>query len=497
MHTGESQSYLVKMQKNSLGVWKRVLEYSYSPSYAERLGYNSNKYKYYPYISAAPYPTHVDFDVDTWLNRKNIQPIGYLTEEATEENHSGAQGTLAAHLYGFKNNTELKKGWEIGSFSIEKENGEPVQKEYIFEIIPSSELFSVSPEGMLRMKKRLDLQQKSKWNFRVSYSSDEEKGKAIVNLNVEGNLSRPLQVSVDMMELVERGLPVYDFSADQAFELSGDNEYIVTPAGFYIVEDVTRFSGETVTQMVQVQKDSAGNWQRVKDTYTGLEAKFLVLINYDDWFDKQNIQPIGYLFETVESLVQKTKGSKVQLLGKTLANGGSEITSYGFIWSDNQTFKNSHAVRGTLLLDYQQEMIFEANVSDVLSDTLYYKAFVENAEGLNFGAPKLIELEGIESPWWNKFPVLSGDWRSSWLGDFHPYDNGWIYHLQLGWTYVVTDSQDGLWLWLRNYGWLWTKEGVWPYLWQHNKREWFYLISGKGSSPLLYQHSTKTWEKLK
>ena len=249
--------------------------------------------------------------------------------------------------------------------------------------------------------------------------------------------------------------------------------------------------------MVQVQKDSAGNWQRVKDTYTGLEANFLVLIDYDDWLDKQNIHPIGYLFETVESLVQKTKGSKIQLLGKTLANGGSEITSYGFIWSDNPTFKNSHAVRGTLLLDYQQEIIFEANVSGVLSDTLYYKAFVENAEGLNYGAPKRIELEGIESPWWKEFPVLSGDWRSSWLGDFHPYDNGWIYHLQLGWTYAVTDSKDGLWLWLRNYGWLWTKEGVWPYLWQYNKSEWFYLISGKGSSPLLYQHSTKTWEKLK
>ena len=40
----------------------------------------------------------------------------------------------------------------------------------------------------------------------------------------------------------------------------------------------------------------------------------------------------------------------------------------------------------------------EANVSGVLTDTLYYKAFVENAEGLNYGAPKHIELEGIESP---------------------------------------------------------------------------------------------------
>ena len=114
---------------------------------------------------------------------------------------------------------------------------------------------------------------------------------------------------------IEQRLPVYDFSADQAFELSGDNEYIVTPAGLYIVEDVTRFSGESVTQMVQVQKDLAGNWQRVKDTYTGLEATFLVLINYDDWLNKQNIQPIGYLTEQV---TEETKPEETETIERGL-----------------------------------------------------------------------------------------------------------------------------------------------------------------------------------
>jgi hypothetical protein len=467
---------MVQVQKDSAGNWQRVKD-TYTGLEANFL---------------------VLINYDDWLNKQNIQPIGYLTEQVTEENKPDETETI-------------EWGLPVYDFSADQSFELSGKNEYI--VTPAGlyiveDVTRFSGETVTQM---VQVQKDSAGNWqrvKDTYTGLEATFLVLINYgdwldkqNIQpiGYLTEQVteETKTEETETIERGLPVYYFSADQSFELSGKNEYIVTPAGSYIVENVTRFSGESVTQMVQVQKDSAGNWQRVKDTYTGLETNFLVLINYDDWLDTQNIHPIGYLFETVESLVQKTKGSKIQLLGKTLANGGSEIASRGFIWSDNPTFKNSHAVRGTLLLDYQQEMIFEANVSGVLSDTLYYKAFVENEEGLNFGAPKLIELEGIESPWWKEFPVLSGDWRSSWMGDFHPYDNGWIYHLHLGWTYVVNDSQDELWLWLRNYGWLWTKEGVYPYLWQHNKSEWFYLISGKGSSPILYQHSTKTWEKLK
>ena len=94
-----------------------------------------------------------------------------------------------------------------------------------------------------------------------------------------------------------------------------------------------------------------------------------------------------------------------------------------------------------------------------------------------------------ESFWWNQFPFIEGQWRSSWLGSFIPYENGWIYHLELGWIYVWAESRDGLWMWVKGYGWLWTKETVWPYLYNHSHQDWVYLIQNKKGSSIFY-----SWE---
>jgi hypothetical protein len=75
------------------------------------------------------------------------------------------------------------------------------------------------------------------------------------------------------------------------------------------------------------------------------------------------------------------------------------------------------------------------------------------------------------------------------LGSFIPYENGWIYHLELGWIYVWAESKDGLWMWVKGYGWLWTKETVWPYLHNHSHQDWVYLIQNKKGSSIFY-----SWE---
>ena len=47
----------------------------------------------------------------------------------------------------------------------------------------------------------------------------------------------------------------------------------------------------------------------------------------------------------------------------------------------------------------------------------------------------------------------AGGWRESdWFGTFIPYDNGWLYHADLGWLYVVHDGTSGLWAWKKNSG---------------------------------------------
>ena len=84
--------------------------------------------------------------------------------------------TLSSHLWGFSNNTQLKQGQDIGYIYVAGENGEPVEEQYVFEVLSSNDIFSVSPEGMLFVNVPLNLQQKNQWSLRVGYSSDGEKG---------------------------------------------------------------------------------------------------------------------------------------------------------------------------------------------------------------------------------------------------------------------------------------------------------------------------------
>jgi hypothetical protein len=85
--------------------------------------------------------------------------------------------------------------------------------------------------------------------------------------------------------------------------------------------------------------------------------------------------------------------------------------------------------------------------------------------------------------WWGNDTELTGGWReSTWLGIYLPnLENEWIYHLLLGWIYVQHDEDGGVWLWMPEEKWLWTKEGVWPFLWSDNSDGWLYLIHSNGN----------------
>ena len=111
--------------------------------------------------------------------------------------------TLSSHLWGFSNNTQLKQGQDIGYIYVAGENGEPVEEQYVFEVLSSNDIFSVSPEGMLFVNTPLNLQQKNQWSLRVGYSSDGEKGEGIVDLIVTGNQGDPLQIYIENLDAEE------------------------------------------------------------------------------------------------------------------------------------------------------------------------------------------------------------------------------------------------------------------------------------------------------
>ena len=71
--------------------------------------------------------------------------------------------------------------------------------------------------------------------------------------------------------------------------------------------------------------------------------------------------------------------------------------------------------------------------------------------------------------------VTSLGWQSTWLGDYLPFSNGWIYHAKIYWMYIQPDSQDGVWGYIINYGWMWSNPRIYPYFYANSTKEWIYI----------------------
>ena len=80
---------------------------------------------------------------------------------------------------------------------------------------------------------------------------------------------------------------------------------------------------------------------------------------------------------------------------------------------------------------------------------------------------------------------------SSWLGYFLTFDNGWYYHIKLGWIYPQGDSSDGLWFWSSDAGWFWTNEEIFKesFLWSNLDNDWVFIKEGTtANDTLLYSY---------
>jgi uncharacterized repeat protein (TIGR02543 family) len=80
---------------------------------------------------------------------------------------------------------------------------------------------------------------------------------------------------------------------------------------------------------------------------------------------------------------------------------------------------------------------------------------------------------------------------SSWLGYFLTFENGWYYHLKLGWIYPQGDSLNGLWFWSSDAGWFWTNEEIFEesFLWSTSDNDWVFIKEGSTvGDTLLYSY---------
>jgi hypothetical protein len=92
--------------------------------------------------------------------------------------------------------------------------------------------------------------------------------------------------------------------------------------------------------------------------------------------------------------------------------------------------------------------------------------------------------------WWMQLKESHHGWRQSeWLGSFLPHKSGWIYHHSIGWLYSHPGVNNDFWFWSQEYNWIWTKEGIYPFLYRNNTSNWLYLLGVKDGKAIFHDYS--------
>jgi len=180
--------------------------------------------------------------------------------------------------------------------------------------------------------------------------------------------------------------------------------------------------------------------------------------------------------------------------GKVLADGMGKIEDFGVVLSSSISMSGdanqTHWLRAKGTVDSFLLVINQ----DFYSGTLYYQAWAKNAAGYGTGSVKKVFVPEPDEAWWGKSQKLPGGWRrSEWFGMFQQDPSDWLYHEEMGWVYHAPSEGASLWLWKKGRGWMWTKEGVWPYLWSDRKNNWLYFVRGRRGAPVYFDYSNHSF----
>jgi surface protein len=182
--------------------------------------------------------------------------------------------------------------------------------------------------------------------------------------------------------------------------------------------------------------------------------------------------------------------------GRILTDGGSPILESGVFVSDDILFRGEMIRLSSNNSDVSPE--FSVMVSKLAPGmTYYYRAFAINKMGETLGARKRLKTPEKIDPnmWFADMPKMGGGWRSSnWFGPFQQFPKvDWIYHSELGWAYIASYQKEGLWLWQKGKGWMWTQKGVWPHLYRHQTAGWLYLLKSINGNPVFYDYTVGSY----
>ena len=185
----------------------------------------------------------------------------------------------------------------------------------------------------------------------------------------------------------------------------------------------------------------------------------------------------------------KTGKDVIQMSGFIIEPGDFKIEEVGFvIYSDND---QSEMVIADL---NEQDSSFELELKGLKTGIHHhFQTYAKTSFGNAYGIIKkfIITDTNQAKPWWSQLSEnsVNGWLVDSWIGNLMPFENNWAFHRRLGWIYMHNDKHKGFWIWKAEFGWVWTKADVWPFIWSDDSADWIYLIPFE-SEFLFYDYST-------
>jgi hypothetical protein len=214
------------------------------------------------------------------------------------------------------------------------------------------------------------------------------------------------------------------------------------------------------------------------------------------------------LVDSNQTKVDPTKPELIVLAPMVATYGykrdeNNTITLYGKIRSDGNGTIEQTGFYILTSMDGNDTILLTQNLSDGGSfsitvsskDSFYFQAFARNEKEENRGTWKRVGATMQSYPIDGVVETGDGWSTTEWFGDFRYFENGWAYHYGLGWVYLSSDGADGIWLWRKEHGWLWSNQATWPFLWNHARGDWIYLLIREQQDPVFFDYSTGQYRR--
>ena len=198
------------------------------------------------------------------------------------------------------------------------------------------------------------------------------------------------------------------------------------------------------------------------------------------------IRTLGSTLHAIDSLLLKGEVPEDQV---------SKVSEVGFLLSPKIFFDNPQIVT---LNTIPETGNIELSINpQMYPNGIYFRLFAKNPAGTGLGAIKRFRPNTNQSinKWWNNSETSEEGWqRSDWFGNFLPYENGWMYHLHMGWLFSSAEESDSIWLWDNYHKWLWTSKEVFPFLYRWEESSWLFAYFHKNGSVHYFNYASDSYE---